>query len=166
MSEPKLVNVSEWVEQAQHDPVRYLERQATEIVLNAIGMTPDLESKIFLKGGALMGVVYQSPRQTADLDFSTSLIAVQGIDITICDLLNRSLPQAAITLGYLDLMLRVQSVEHKPRPQNFSEADFPAIKLRIGYARRGTRQARALESGQCVNVIEVEISFNEPVANA
>jgi len=159
-------NIFEWVEQARQDPVRYFERQATEVVLNAIGMAPALGSKIFLKGGILMGVVYQSPRQTADLDFSTSLEPGPEVDIMIRDALDEMLPRAAAHLGYPDLTLRVQTVTRRPRKNLFSEADFPAIGIKVGYARRGSAQERALASGKCVNVIELDVSFNEPVTNA
>jgi predicted nucleotidyltransferase component of viral defense system len=63
------VDISAWVEKAQNDRSWYIKRQATDIILNAIGSSPKFGEKIFLKGGTLMGIVYQSPRQTADLDF-------------------------------------------------------------------------------------------------
>lgn len=163
MSEPILVNIAEWVEKARSDPLRYLERQATELVLNAIGMAPFLKKTIFLKGGALMGVVYNSPRQTADLDFTTSLEPERDIDTKISDALDSHLSPAAAKLGYPDLVARVQSIAKRPKAEVFPNANFPALRIKIGYARRGSRQEQLLEKGQCSEVIELDLSFNEPV---
>jgi predicted nucleotidyltransferase component of viral defense system len=165
MSDALAINVSEWVEQARQDPLRYFERQATEIVLNAIGLAPALGKTIFLKGGTLMAVVYQSPRQTADLDFSTSLSPKADVDKTIGEALTETLPQAAARLGYPGVTLRVQTVTRRPRKDQFAEAGFPALQIKVGYARRGTYQEVALQKGQCANVISLDISFNEPIIN-
>lgn len=164
MSEVAIVDVAAWVERARRDPVGHFERQATEVVLNAIGMTGPLGNKILLKGGALMGVVYRSPRQTADLDFTTSLQPTAGVDAEIIAALNEALPHAAVQLGYPDIVSKVQSARRLPRVDRFIDADFPALKIKIGYAHRGSTQERALAIQQCANVIELDISFNEPVS--
>ena len=81
-----IVNIAAWVERASNDPPSYLERQATEVLLAAIGTAPSYNDKIFLKGGILMGVRYESPRQTADIDFSTTLSAdPREIDTIVAD---------------------------------------------------------------------------------
>jgi hypothetical protein len=65
---PIVVDISEWVERSRHDPQRYLERQATEVLLAAIGQSAAYGDRLYLKGGTLMGVVYGSrsiiPTQT------------------------------------------------------------------------------------------------------
>lgn len=71
----RTVDIKPWIDRARRDPLAYAERQATEVVLTAIGSLPGLGSHIFLKGGTLMAVVYESPRNTADLDFTTDLPA-------------------------------------------------------------------------------------------
>ena len=74
MSDPIFkINVAEWVASAKADPVAYQQRQTVEIILNAIAMTPPLNAKMFLKGGILMGLAYDSPRQTTDIDLTTTL---------------------------------------------------------------------------------------------
>ncbi|GGE89505.1 hypothetical protein [Niveispirillum cyanobacteriorum] len=39
-TEPRVVNIDAWIERARRDPVAYIERQATEVVLTAIGELP------------------------------------------------------------------------------------------------------------------------------
>ena len=64
------VDISDWIEKAKADPEAYLERQITEIFFAALAMTKPYANEIFLKGGILMGVVYHSPQQTGDVDFT------------------------------------------------------------------------------------------------
>ena len=40
--------------------------QTIEIVLNSIALITPLNVEMFLKGGILMGLAYDSPRQTSD----------------------------------------------------------------------------------------------------
>jgi predicted nucleotidyltransferase component of viral defense system len=158
-----VVDITQWVEKARHETHKYLERQATEILLTAIGMASPYGEKLFLKGGTLMGIVYNSPRQTADLDFTTTLQPEIGIDQVIRSTLDQSFPQAAARLGYPDLICRIQTIQPKPHPVKFPEYDFPALKIKIAYARRGSAQEGKLAQGICSQVINADISFNEPV---
>ena len=59
MSETELrtVDIKPWIDRARRDPLAYVERQATEVVLTAVGSLPGYGSHIFLKGGILMAVV-------------------------------------------------------------------------------------------------------------
>ncbi len=163
MSEATFVDIGAWVESVHNDPARYLERQATEVLLNALGMVERLGSKIFLKRGALMGIVYGSPRQTADLDFTTSLQPTLTIARDIRDQLDAMIPRAAARLGYPGIVCRVQSIAHRPRSDHFADANFPALKIKVGYAPRGSLQERLLDRRRCANVVELDISFNEAV---
>ena len=45
----------------------------------------------------------------------------------------------------------------------FPDAKFPALKLKIASAKRGTAQERALQNGKAPVVIDADISFNEPM---
>lgn len=51
---------------------------------------------MFLKGGILMGLAYDSPRQTSDIDLTTYLIAEADVDNKIRRLLDSALPRAAL----------------------------------------------------------------------
>ena len=39
------------------------------------------------------------------------------------------------------------------------------MKLKVAYARRGTNEERAVNDGMAFNVIDVDISFNEPLSH-
>lgn len=157
------VDIGEWVKRAAKDPEAYLERQATEVFLTALGMAHPFSHDIFLKGGILMGVVYHSHRQTGDIDFTAMMEPEPGIADAIAEAMAEVLPRAAAGLGYPDLMCAVQSSKYYPSAKMFPKADGPALKLRIGYARRGSRQAAGFKRGKASTVLEVDISFREPV---
>jgi predicted nucleotidyltransferase component of viral defense system len=160
---PRIVDIKSWVDRARRDPAAYVERQATEIVLSAIGSLPGYGSRIFLKGGILMAVVYQSPRGTADIDFTTDLAASPELPVELRIALNKELPRAAARLGFPDLVLQVQTVKEQPRPFKTADIQFPALYVTIAYAKRGSRAERHVLNGQGQHVIELEVSFNEPV---
>ncbi len=157
------IDVPQWVRATRNDPVAYLQRQATEILLNAIASNALTGERLFLKGGVLMGLAYGSPRQTSDVDLTAGLPPTLEFEKTLTDSPNAEFPHVAAALGYVDLMLRVQSVSRRPRKDNFECADFPALKIKVAYAKRGTNQERALQKGQSSDVIEIDISFNEPL---
>ncbi|MEX1252421.1 MAG: nucleotidyl transferase AbiEii/AbiGii toxin family protein [Hyphomonas sp.] len=156
------LNVAGWVERARANPIAYAQRQAVEVTLNAIAMTAGLKEKLFLKGGVLMGLAYDSPRQTADIDLTAAFEVSPDIDEKIRGLLDGTFPRAAARLGYADLIVRVHSIARQPRAI-FETASFPALKIKIAFARRGTPQEVALNKGMMPGKIEVDISFNEPL---
>ena len=108
------VDVASWVEAARNDPVRYRDRQVTEIVLAAIGLSPSLRDTLVLKGGALMALAFKSERVTGDVDF-TAQAEPEGFAEALAEEFNAILPKAAVKLGYLDLICRVQTIRKMPR---------------------------------------------------
>ena len=165
MSSPDeiIIDIAGWVEGASGNPTLLLERQVTEIFLTALALSPPFSEKLYLKGGLLMGVVYKSPRLTADLDLTAALEPDPNIDETMQRALDLAFPRAAALLGYPDIQCRVQTIKRRPRPDFFEEASFPALKLSIGYARRDSRQAEHLKDRRSPNTLQADISFNEPV---
>lgn len=161
--DPIAVDISAWVERSRHDPQRYLERQATEVLLAAIGQSAAYGDRLYLKGGTLMGVVYGSPRQTADLDFTAGFSPDNQIEEELRAALDTELRRAAARIGYPALECRVQSIKRQPRRDCFVEADFPALDMKIAYAERDTRPHKQLQVGQCPTVLKMEVSFKEPV---
>lgn len=163
MSDPVLeVNVAEWVQRAKADPIAYQQRQTIEIALNAIAMTAPLQVKMFLKGGILMGLAYGSPRQTTDIDLTTTLVPEGNVGEIVRRRLDSMLPRAAAALGYADLIVKTHSVKALPKAI-FPDARSPALKLKIASAKRGTTQERALKKGIPPVVTKADISFNEPL---
>lgn len=156
------IDVAGWVERAKANPIAYLQRQATEITLNAIATTAPLNGRLVLKGGILMGLAYDSPRQTGDIDLTAELVADKDVGDLIQSLLDSAFPRVAATLGYANLIVKVHSVKRQPK-KIFETAEFPALKIKIAYALRGTKQEEALLAGKAPGIIDVDISFNEPM---
>ena len=163
VDDPLKVDVPAWIEAVGSDPVAKRQREVTEIVLNAIALTPELDETMLLKGGVLMGLAYQSPRQTSDLDLTATMPPSEDVGERIRSLLDAAFPLAAARLGYTDLVARVQSAKRRPRSEGFVAANAPALQLKIAYADRGTGQERALWAGRASRVIDADVSFNEPV---
>ena len=156
------VDVRAWVEAAKTDLVRYRDRQVTEIVLASIGVAPNLKKALVLKGGAVMALAFKSERVTGDVDFSADADPEAFAQLVVEEL-NALLPKAAINLGYIDLVCRVQSVKKMPKAKNFEDHDFPALLVRIGSAVRGTGEEKRLDAGQATRVLDMEISFRDQV---
>lgn len=162
-TEDRTVDIDQWIEKAKADPATYLERQVTEIFLAALGMTKPFAHQVFLKGGVLMGVVYQSPRQTGDVDFTAICEPTSETVEELMTALDAALPRAAARLGHPDLMCAIQSSRFQPSAAMFEKAQGPALNLRVGYARRGTQQEAKFRAGRSPSVLQVDISFREPV---
>ena len=166
MSEPVIkINIPEWIESARADKSTYHQRQVTEVILHAIAITPSLNNKLYLKGGVLMGLVYGSPRQTSDIDFSvaTTESPDENTTDTFKKLLNSALLRTAAKLGYADMVVRIQSVKELPH-NRYLNACFPALQLKIAYAERGSHQEERLLEGMAANIIRLDISFNEEMS--
>jgi len=156
-----VVNLDSWISKKRTDPSAYLERQVTEVLLAALS-APPFEGKVYLKGGVLMGLLYDSPRSTADVDFTTSMSVREVNKEKFREHLDKNIKYAATKLGYADLVMRVQSVNEQPK-KKFETASFPAYAFKVGYAKRGSPQEKQVEAGRGVNALEADISFNEPV---
>lgn len=149
------IDVTAWVAKARHDPVAWRQRQAVEIVLNGIArLVP--RHQLYLKGGLLMGLVYDSPRLTTDIDLSAGFPAKPGIASRVKAELDREIQAAAPDLGYADIEVRVHSISEKPH-NLFDLARFPALKIKIAYSARTGAYARK----QSKSYFDVDISFNE-----
>ena len=125
-------------------------------------MTAPLNTELFLKGGILLGLSYGSPRQTTDIDLTAAFAVDHKADDRIRRLLDPAFPSVAASLGYPDLIVRIQSVRRLPAHIHM-EAESPALKFKIAYAARGTSEERALRAGRASSVVDVDISFNEPL---
>lgn len=54
--EHRQIDIAAWIEEAQADPVSYLQRQATDLILYAISISVPFGNKLLLKGGVLMAL--------------------------------------------------------------------------------------------------------------
>lgn len=157
------VDLRAWVEAARNDPVLYRTRQVTEVVLTAIGLSPDLKQGLVLKGGTLMALAFHSKRVTGDIDF-TATQEPEGFEDMLVAELGKGMAEAIRRLRYFDLVCCVQGVKRRPRPTNFEDADFPALEVRVASASKSNhRDVEALEKGQASRVTKVEVSFRDQV---
>lgn len=166
MYEPETVSldlpIDAWVGAAQNNPATYRSRQVTHILLAAIGLTPDLQESMILKGGTLMMLAYASPRGTQDVDFTVA-VSPEPFAEDLTEKLNPAMQRAASQLGYVDIVCKIQSLKRLPRPSTFETATGPALQITIGYAKRGTNDEKRLVDKQASNVLRVDLSFKDPV---
>lgn len=159
---PHGVELSVWVDEAKADAVKHLERQITEILLHAIGITEPLKQALVLKGGVLMSLVHGSYRYTGDVDF-TAIVDPEPYADKLKQILNSALPRATADLGITDIVCTVQRFDYKPKKEGFTEFTTPALKLNIGYAKKGTRDEERLLEGKSTRILQMDVSFKEKV---
>ncbi|BCB20180.1 nucleotidyl transferase AbiEii/AbiGii toxin family protein [Bosea sp. ANAM02] len=162
-SSPAPVDLDAWVDAVSADPVRHRQRQVTHILLHAVSRTPELRDALYLKGGILMSAVYGSSRQTGDVDF-TAGVAPEPFATEIRDKLDQAMASAAVDLGYLDLLMRVQRISREPG-KTFETARGSALQMTVGIAEKGTGTEKWFDKGQATEVLGIDISFKEPVIN-
>ncbi|MBB5666341.1 putative nucleotidyltransferase component of viral defense system [Rhizobium leguminosarum] len=161
---PLDIALSAWVEEAKADPVKHQERQVTEILLHAIGITESLHKALVLKGGILMSLMHGSYRHTGDVDF-TAIVDPEPYAGLLKPMLNRALQRAAADLAVTDIVCAVQRFDYQPKKEGFAGFTAPALKLSIGYANKGTSDEERLVQGRSTRIVEVDISFKEKVVN-
>jgi predicted nucleotidyltransferase component of viral defense system len=148
-----------WVEKA---PDRELEvRQAVHTVLLAISSSKDLREQMIMKGAILLALKYESSRYTKDIDFSTSTAYGEFDRPLFLSLFEQHLSLTVEELDY-GLDCRLQSVTLKP---NRTEGNFQTLVLKVGYAQKGSPQHKRLINKRCINVLEIDYSFNERISS-
>lgn len=157
------VSISDWVEKANADPATYLERQAIEVFLSTVGMVEPYSNQMFLKGGILMAVAYESPRNTGDVDLSTTANPEEGIAERMKEALDAAFPSVCADLGYPSMMCAVQSFKYYPKGEKFPKNQGPSIKMKIGYALRGSSQQKHFDEGRSFTTLDIDVSFKEPI---
>jgi predicted nucleotidyltransferase component of viral defense system len=161
MSEIEGYDIKDWVEEASTTSNKEF-RQAVHTILSSIASDSDLKANMILKGGILLAIRYKSHRFTTDIDFSTE--KPRGGEITedgVRKSLDSSLAQMVEELDY-DLDCRVQSSKLQPRDV---KSTYPSIKMKVGYAYKGTPQHKRLLSLQSPNTISIDYSLNEATPN-
>jgi predicted nucleotidyltransferase component of viral defense system len=153
----KKISIANWVEQ-ENTPRGRSFREAVHTILFAIANNKNLHAEMIMKGGILLAIRYASQRYTTDLDFSTPKTIKQFNKDKFFTEFKKSLLSATEQLDY-GLDCRLQS--HRINPPS-AEASFPTLKLKIGYAYKNNyRDHRRLLNKQSLNVVEVDLSFNE-----
>jgi len=161
MNNISFYDIKAWVEQAQTE-ANHEFREAVHTILSAIASDRSLKACMILKGGILLAIRYQSHRYTKDIDFSTEKkLGGEITEVKIRESLNFSLALMVEELDY-DLDCRVQSSKLQPNNPN---STYPSIKLKIGYAYKGTPKHKRLLALKSTTVISIDFSLNEATPN-
>jgi len=150
------IQIQDWIDEAGPNRKELQRRQAIHILFSALAAMPGGERSYWLKGGTLMNLVFGSRRRTADVDFSTAVDRATVDDFP--DRLEAALRTAARDLGYLDYRLRIHKPQMKPAQPDHP---WPTLYIGIAYTDPDDPAARHYETGQPLNVLHVDISFNE-----
>lgn len=151
----QICDIDEWVNDVQEASVIEL-RQAIHTVIIAISSSKYLNDRMVVKGGVLLALRYKSTRFTKDIDFSTSELYTSFDKDNFLLELTSNLAIAVESLPY-GLDCRIQSEEICPK----SGGTFPTLRIRIGYASKGTPRHKKLIAGTCPDVLQIDYSFNE-----
>lgn len=154
------VDVSAWVEQADVPQRRF--REAVHIILDAIGQSRSLQTKMVMKGGLLMAIRYASTRFTRDIDFSTAGVYREAQAQELVQEFERQLVLAVDRLPYATTC-KLQSHQVQPKGENKTHQ---SLKLKVGYADATKPAAmQRLEAGQSPLIVEIDYSYNEAVVD-
>jgi len=133
-------------------------RKAVHIIINAVSGNEYLSSVMIMKGGILLSIRYNSFRYTKDIDFSTDIKKEDFNAEFFISELNNALMLAGEELPY-GLFCKIQSWKFQPPRE---DATFPTLKIKVGYAKKGTAPHRKLLKGDNINtVISIDYSLNE-----
>lgn len=154
-------NIEEWISSAESNDQKVF-RQVIHLILLAISRDESLSQTLIIKGGIVLSLAYGSDRYTTDLDLS-SLENMEKLSKEDLETkLNNSII-AVVALSEYKLELAVQSIKYLPK--NPTKVKFPAYKAKIGYAdSRNNGAVKRLRAKQAVNIVELDISFNEGVS--
>ncbi|MBB5862387.1 nucleotidyl transferase AbiEii/AbiGii toxin family protein [Xanthomonas arboricola] len=151
-----LTNIPAWVQMAPKGDEGF--REAVHIILDTIATDRRLSELLCLKGGILMALHYESLRYTTDIDFSTSKAFSIAAEEEIKALIDVRLVEAAERMPY-DTDCRRQGWKVQPG----RDRTFVTIQMKIGYAKRGTREHERLLRGQAVKTLSIDYSYLESI---
>lgn len=125
------------------------------VVLASIGSSPDLVSRLALKGGNALRFVHGNLRSTLDLDFTAeSGFPDNNEEIKI--LLNSALKQA---VRQFQIKARCQSLQRNPKGQDHT---LPTYRIKICFQFQGDRYYQNFDERPVFpEVVELEISLND-----
>lgn len=151
-----LQNIPAWVDDAIPSERGF--RQAVHIILHAIATHKRLSELLCLKGGILMALHYQSERFTADVDFSTKDHFSTAAEEEIRTILVERLAVASEDLPY-DVDCRLQKWDVQPG----RDKTYVSIIMKIGYAKRGSRDHPRLLKGQATSTVSIDYNYLESI---
>ena len=152
----KKIDLSEWVRRSENTADTAF-RQAVHTLITAISRSDFLYAKMIFHGGLLLAILFEGIRHTKDIDFVTSDHRSEMDINDFISRLNEEIVVACESLTY-GLDCKIQSYRVKPPGEN---RNFQTIKIKMGYAHKGTSAHRKLIKLQCPTVFEIDYSFNE-----
>lgn len=157
------VDLTAWVSAAP-SPSMTRFREAVHTVIVAISMTEQLADVTFMKGGILLALRYNSARNTTDIDFSTHLGYTPELVARMLLQIAEGLTIASNALGY-STTCSLQSHTIEPR-RDPSRATWANLKMKIGYAERGSKEHKRLRLGHSPSTLDIDYSFKEQVPSS
>ncbi|MBK6867123.1 MAG: nucleotidyl transferase AbiEii/AbiGii toxin family protein [Burkholderiales bacterium] len=152
------IDIEAWVEAAPDGQRGF--REAVHIVLDSIGHSQNLRTRMVMKGGLLLAIRYESTRFTRDLDFSTSERYIAADAEKLLAEFEAGLAIAEDRLPY-ETACRLQSRKVEPKGENRTHHN---LALTIGFADKSHPGAMArLTSKNSAQVVHIDYSFNEAV---
>ena len=149
--------ISSWVEE-EENPLSRKFREAVHTILYAIAHSQEISTHMIMKGAILLAIRYHCMRHTKDIDFSTGSTVQEFNEEQFISDFSEGLIMATEALDY-GLDCRIQSWKFKPPS---SEATFPTMKMKIGYAyKHDAKSYKRLLAQNCSQVVEIDYSFNE-----
>lgn len=147
------VDIEAWVEAAPADQRGF--REAVHIILDSIGHSQNLQTKMVMKGGLLLAIRYDSSRFTRDLDFSTSeRYTAENADALLAEF-EAGLVAAEDRLPY-GTACRLQSRKVEPKGENRTHHN---LALTIGFADKSNGGAMArLQAKNSPRVVQIDYS--------
>ena len=149
------LDIKKWVEDASKEQTEF--RAAVHTLFWAISNSEFLRERMYIKGGLLLALRYQSTRFTRDADFSTSEMYVEfEKDKFLAELKVR----LSVAVESLDYNLDCRILSHKVNPSG-DDKSFQTLSIKIGHAYKGSKKHKTLIRGNCPSVLEIDYSFNE-----
>lgn len=150
-----------WVDGAADDPPEQEIRRVIRIIVHAVSSNQELQQLMVIKGGVLLAAAYHTGRHTRDVDFSTSKLAGEVDMESLCEKLDEAVETSATLLDD-SLDCRVQSKRLQPPGP---DATYPTLRVRVGYAERGSKAHPRLRQGKSPHTVLVDLSFNESLGD-
>lgn len=139
-----------------------IEEAALIAVLDAFGRTEELREHFVLKGGNALRWIYQGPRASVDLDFSSKVPHPSQPKEESAKMLasvEKTLNQNLLLVATSHQFERMIVQSSKVLPKRRDVREFPALELKVGYTRKPGAKWPFPQA------IKVEISLNEVVCD-
>lgn len=154
------VDIDTWVEKAHGNQTEFYIRRVMRVILLAVSSSSQLKGSMVIKGGVLLSLGYGTDRYTKDVDFSTPRMVDEENPDEILDELNDAL-RATCREFDNELFCKTQKREIQPS----RDSTFPTLRVKVGYAVKGTKEFQRMMHNDrpSTKTVTIDLSFNEKV---